>query len=98
MHLTQVGAIGSMSPNGGLSANAARFEARLSTKAGRRDYLFQLRWPDGFRCPRCGGSHAWTIRATLLQCAGCDHQTSVAAGTLPQDTRKPLIIWLFRRL
>jgi transposase-like protein len=69
------------------------FEARFSTEAGCRDYLFQLRWPDGFRCSRCGGSKAWTIRATLLQCTGCDHQTSVTAGTLFQDTRKPLIVW-----
>jgi len=69
------------------------FEARFSTEAGCRSYLFQLRWPDGFRCPRCGGSKAWTIRATLLQCTGCDHQTSVTAGTLFQDTRKPLVIW-----
>jgi transposase-like protein len=68
------------------------FEARFSTEAGCRDYLFQLRWPDGFRCPRCGGRKAWTI-ATLLQCTGCDHQTSVTAGTLFQDTRKPLITW-----
>ena len=69
------------------------FEARFSTEAGCRDYLFQLRWPDGFRCPRCGCSKAWTIRATLLQCTACDHQTSVTAGTLFQDTRKPLITW-----
>src|SRR5215471_11484970 len=71
----------------------AELEARFSSEQACRDYLFQLRWPDGFRCPRCGGIKAWTIRATLLQCRGCDHQTSVTAGTLFQDTRKPLITW-----
>jgi hypothetical protein len=24
-----------------------------------RAYLAQLRWPDGFRCPKCGGAEAW---------------------------------------
>src|SRR5882757_9586014 len=48
------------------------FEARFSTEEGCREYLFRLRWPDGFRCPRCGGCKAWAVRATLFQCSGCD--------------------------
>jgi hypothetical protein len=27
-------------------------EARFPTEESCRDYLFLLRWPDGFRCPR----------------------------------------------
>ncbi|MGD0910210.1 MAG: transposase, partial [Candidatus Acidiferrales bacterium] len=34
-------------------------ERRFSTEAACRAYLFQLRWPDGFCCPRCGGRKAW---------------------------------------
>ena len=62
-------------------------------EAGCREYLFQLRWPDGFRCPCCGGGKAWPVGATLFQCSGCNHQTSVTAGTVFQDTRKSLTIW-----
>src|SRR6266516_463886 len=69
------------------------FEARFSTEEGCREYLFRLRWPEGFRCPRCRGGKAWAVGATLLQCSDCDHQTSVTAGTVFQDTRKPLTIW-----
>lgn len=69
------------------------FEARFSTEGGCRQYLFQLRWPEGFRCPRCGGGKGWPVGATLLQCTDCDYQASVTAGTLFQDTRKPLAIW-----
>jgi hypothetical protein len=47
----------------------------------------------GFRCPCCGGGKAWPVGASLFQCSGCDHQTSVTAGTVFQDTRKSLIIW-----
>jgi transposase-like protein len=69
------------------------FEARFSTEAACREYLFQLRWPDGFRCPRCGGRKTWPLAGVLLQCSGCNYQSSVTAGTIFQDTRKPLTVW-----
>ena len=73
--------------------NLAEFEARFSTEAACREYLIRLRWPDGFRCPRCGGRKTWPVRGVLLQCSGCGYQSSVTAGTIFQDTRKPLTIW-----
>ena len=36
---------------------------------------------------------AVTVRATLYQCCSCRHQTSATAGTIFQDTRKPLVMW-----
>src|ERR1039457_2373120 len=69
------------------------FEARFANEAACRDYLFRLRWPDGFRCPRCGGSGAGPLRSVLLGHATCRYQTSVTAGTIFQDTRKPLTLW-----
>ena len=69
------------------------FEARFSTEEGCREYYFRLRWPAGFRCPRCGCGKAWAVRATLFQCSRCNSQTSVTAGTVFQDTRKPLATW-----
>ena len=69
------------------------FEARFSTDEACRAYLVQLRWGDGFRCPRCGGAKAWPVRELLYQCAACGRQTSVTAGTIFQDTRTPLTTW-----
>ena len=69
------------------------FEARFSTEAACRKYLFRLRWPEGFSCPRCGGRKTWPLHGVRLQCAGCDYQSSVTAGTIFQDTRKPLTLW-----
>jgi transposase-like protein len=68
------------------------FEARFSTEAACREYLFLLRWPEGFCCPRCGGQKSWPISGVLLQCSGCSYQSSVTAGTIFQDTRKPLTL------
>ncbi len=68
-------------------------EARFSTEAACREYLFQLRWPDGFRCPRCGETKSWPQANGLVRCAGCAYQSSVTAGTIFQDSRLPLTLW-----
>jgi transposase-like protein/Zn ribbon nucleic-acid-binding protein len=71
----------------------SEFEAWFATEQACRDYLFRLRWPEGFRCPRCDGDQYWPARSILLECCKCGHQTSVTAGTIFQDTRKPLVDW-----
>jgi len=71
----------------------AELEARFSDEASCREYLFQLRWPEGFRCPRCAADTAWPLRSGRRQCASCGHQASTTAGTVFQDTRTPLTVW-----
>ena len=71
----------------------AEFETRFSTEEACRDYLRQLRWPEGFLCPRCQATKAWPHGKNLLRCAHCDYQISVTAGTVFQDTHKPLTMW-----
>ena len=69
------------------------FESHFASEEACRDYLFALRWPEGFRCPRCGHERAWPVRKVWFECARCGRQTSVTAGTIFQDTRKPLRLW-----
>ena len=73
----------------------AEFERRFAAPEACRAYLVQLRWPEGFRCPKCGGTKAWAVRVRpmLFHCASCGRQTSVTAGTIFQDTRTPLPTW-----
>ena len=68
-------------------------ERRFASDKSCREYLFQLRWPDGFVCPRCQGGSVWPASRGRLVCQACRHQTSVTAGTIFQDTRKPLVLW-----
>ena len=56
-------------------------------------YLERLRWPQGFRCPICGGAEAWQTKRGLWLCASCRRQTSVTAQTLFAGTRTPLREW-----
>jgi len=58
--------------------------------------LFDKRWPDGFRCPRCGNSGHSTIRTRrlpLYECRTCRHQTSPIVGTIFEGSRTPLRTW-----
>ena len=71
----------------------SEFEDRFSSEEACRDYLYQLRWPNGFRCPRCGHEKAWPVGTVLFQCASCDYQISVIAGTIFHGTHKPLTLW-----
>ena len=68
-------------------------EARFSTEDACRAYLFQLRWPDGFVCDRCGGRSSWLTARGRVVCSGCRRQLSITAGTILQDTKKPLVTW-----
>lgn len=69
------------------------FERRFSSEVACRDYLAGLRWPDGFCCPRCGNRRAWPVGSERFQCTNCDYQVSVTAGTIFQDSHKPLLLW-----
>ena len=70
------------------------FEEKFSSEAACRAYLRRLRWPDGFRCPSCGGQRAWPAgRGDLMECTSCHRQTSITAGTIFEGTRKPLLMW-----
>jgi transposase-like protein/predicted RNA-binding Zn-ribbon protein involved in translation (DUF1610 family) len=71
----------------------SELEERFSTEEACRKYLAKLRWPNGFVCPKCGGVKMWNTRRGLLLCADCRYQVSVTAGTIFQDTRKPLTMW-----
>lgn len=69
------------------------FESQFSSEAACAEYLAQIRWPDGFACPSCGGRKAWKTGRLLFHCAGCGRQISLTAGTIFQGTRKSLRMW-----
>jgi transposase-like protein len=68
-------------------------ERRFSTEDACRQYLFGLRWPHGFVCPRCAGKTVWQATRGRLVCGDCRHQASVTAGTIFQDSHLPMTTW-----
>lgn len=60
------------------------------------DVFAALRWPDGFRCGRCGNRRFSRLRARprVFECGACGRQNSVTAGTSLHGTKVSLRRWL----
>ena len=71
----------------------AEFVAWFPDEAACRDYLEWLRWPEGFRCPRCPNRDGWPLDRGRWECSLCGHQATVTAGTIFARTRVPLRLW-----
>jgi hypothetical protein len=70
-----------------------QFRAWFDDEQACIDYLEQLRWPDGFRCPKCSGEKGWRLSDGRWGCAGCAGKVSVTAGTIFDGSRVPLADW-----
>jgi hypothetical protein len=58
--------------------------------------LEAARWPEGFRCRRCGEAAHYVVRdgvRKVFQCPACRHQASLIAGTVFQGTKLALTTW-----
>lgn len=78
------------------SITVKQFRRRFRSERDCLKFLIKRKWPDGFRCPRCGHQKAYLIESRkLYQCTACRHQTSVTAGTMFHKTQKPLRDWFW---
>ncbi|HEY6652702.1 MAG TPA: IS1595 family transposase [Solirubrobacterales bacterium] len=72
------------------------FQARFREDDACRAYLAACRWPNGFRCTRCGQGAAFELpQRRLWQCKACGRQTSLTAGSALHRTRLPLTVWFW---
>jgi len=67
---------------------ALELEQRFSDEQVCRRYLFALRWPEEFVCPRCSGNEAWETSRGLWLCRTCRYQLSVTAGRRADSVRR----------
>lgn len=85
--------------------NAVQFQKGLSMvefldRYGREEQCEQAvvesRWPQGFVCPACEGTHSRSFRRGGLQyweCLACSHQCSLISGTIFEATKLELTRW-----
>ncbi len=56
--------------------------------------LFSWRWPEGFKCHKCGGCHFCKLsKKAKYQCNQCHYQTSLISHTIFEATKLPLTCW-----
>lgn len=70
------------------------FDKKFATEQACAAFLFKLKWPKGFVCPKCKAGGGWGLARGVVECASCHHQASVRAGTVFHGSRKPLSLWL----
>ena len=79
-----------------MSMNLPELIEQFRSEDKCREYLEDLRWPNGVRCPRCGDkSVSWIEKRSQWECNGtsCRYQFSVTAGTVFHDSHLPLWKW-----
>lgn len=73
--------------------NLREFNALFPDEAACRRYLYNLRWPDGFVCPRCSSTTAYPMPDYGRIACGNGHQVTLTSGTVMHRTKQPLLLW-----
>jgi Transposase zinc-ribbon domain len=77
----------------------AQFEAMFPDEDACKAYLVARRWPNGVCCPRCGNFELYdasSYKPFHWQCRACapnGYRFSHIAGTIFENTNKPLREW-----
>jgi transposase-like protein len=67
----------------------------FADKKNAVDFVVELRWPDGVRCPHCQSKNLYRVATRFIwQCKECKKQFSVKVGTIFEDSALGLDKWL----
>lgn len=72
------------------------FHQRFKTEHDCAEWLFQVKWPNGFECGACHHQtfyHITSRRLPLFQCKACGRQHSLLEGTVMENSRTDLRKW-----
>lgn len=70
----------------------------FSTEEACVNYIFQMRWPEGFVCPKCQSTGGYLLtNRPKIECSNpkCRYQISVTAGTVMHRSKQDLRIWFW---
>lgn len=76
--------------------NLCSISKKISFRGSLLNYLYSLKWANGFCCPRCGYGACFVIQTRkqpLYECKSCKHHTTLTAGTIFEKTRTCLSTW-----
>ncbi len=70
------------------------FDHIFSNEQKSIDYLYNLRWANGWECPRCSHSEHWKVGNMKYKCKECGYQSTIISGTSLQRSHLPASKWL----
>lgn len=72
------------------------FNARFTNEEDCRTFLQNAKWPQGYVCRKCSGTRYYYIqKRKSCECASCGDQESLIAGTVFENSKRPLLLWFF---
>lgn len=83
--------------NNGRESSLISFQQRFGAEQACIEYLASVRWPNGYKCKKCGCQKAYQLKVQprVFQCSRCRFQESVTAGTILHRTKLPLVKWFW---
>lgn len=73
------------------------FERMFSTEKKCANFLYKIRFPEGYKCIACGNNENWLNVRNVIICKYCRGETTVTSGTIFHKSRLPLTI-IFRAM
>lgn len=70
------------------------FERTFGNEQKCVDYLYNLRWKNGWQCPRCSHNEHWKVGDMKYKCQECGYQSTIISGTLLQRSHLAISKWL----
>lgn len=77
--------------------NQMEFENSFNTDEQCLEYLYNLKYANGFECKYCSSSEYWKNKRSVLVCKKCKQETTVLSDTIFHGAKIPLHL-LFRML
>lgn len=71
------------------------FQRAFNTDEACAEYLFKLRYPEGYACPECGSRKAWKVDPLYQMVCENSHRITVTNGTIMHRTKMPLHMWFY---
>lgn len=78
----------------GFPKTISEFQTMFPDEESCHRYVFALRWPEGFRCPKCkNNAEPWKMAGGYYRCKHCRFRISHLTGTILEASHKPLLFW-----
>lgn len=73
------------------------FEKMFFTNEDCINYLYKIRFPDGYKCLSCGNNESWINSRNVIICKFCRRETTVTSGTIFHKSKLQLTV-IFRAM
>ena len=71
------------------------FTRMFPDEAACEAYLYAVKWPDGFTCPKCGSRKGYEYDGKKVTQCENHHIISLTSGTAMHKSKQPLVTWFW---